>query len=440
MKRKFLAGLLSGLMILSLAACGGGSDNGGEAKDSGDTGEKVKIQFMHQMVEQERQEVVDELIQAFQDDNPDIEVEQIPTNEDAYETKITALGQSGELPDVLELGQDFAKTCAQNEFVDYEAVQSVIDEKTEEAFYETALNVVKTEDGENYTGVPYTAWVQGIFYNTEMLESKGLAEPKNWDDILKIAEAFYDKENKKYGIAIPTADTGFTEQVFSQFALSNNANVFDKDGNVTFNTPEMKEALEFYKQLAGYTMPGSNDVPEVNDAFMNGSVPMAIYSTYLIPGAFEAGTIDKINFVAPSNKSQATFGTVSVLSISADLEDARREAAQKFINFMTQDENNIKWLHMSPGGQQPVIKSVAESEEFLSNEIIQSYPQMSDKISEAFNGLQIFGSVEGKNFMAMGEVTRKGTISKAVNDVVVNGADVDATLESAQKEIEETAK
>lgn len=80
-----------------------------------------------------------------------------------------------------------------------------------------------------------------------------------------------------------------SEQAFSQFALSNKANVLDAKGNVTIDTPEMKEALQYYKDLSAYTMPGSNDVTEIKDAFMNGTVPMAMYSTYILPSVYEEG-------------------------------------------------------------------------------------------------------------------------------------------------------
>ena len=90
----------------------------------------------------------------------------------------------------------------------------------------------------------------GIWCNTAMLKEKGFDVPQNWDDVLEIAKAFYDPDNKQYGIALPTPESAFSEQVFSQFAISNGANVFDADGNVTIDTPEMKEALDFYKELS----------------------------------------------------------------------------------------------------------------------------------------------------------------------------------------------
>ncbi len=442
--KKVLCILLS-IMLIMLAACSPADNSSSVANTATNSAqetttepsESVEIQFMHSFVEQERQDVIIELISKFEAENPGITIEQIPVNEDSYETRITTLGSSGELPAVIEMGHDFAKSNARNDFIDYEAVNNVITAKGADEFYDGVLNVVTTEDGMNYTGVPSFGWVQGIFYDIEMLETAGFSAPTTWEEIIEIAETFHDPDNKKYGIAIPTAESGFTEQVFSQFALSNEANVFDTDGNVVFGSPEMGEALTYYNELAAFTMPGSNDVSEVRDAFMNGSAPMAIYSTYILPAAYEEGIIGNVGFAVPTNKVASTFGSVSVFTISSDLEDDQKMAAEKFISFMIEDANNIAWLHMSPGGAQPVLKSVGSSEDYLNNEVIQSFEHISVQLSQAFNNLQVFGSVDGKNFLAMGEVTQQSIISKAINNVVVNGADIETELANAQAAIED---
>jgi len=434
--KKFLALLIVMVLMVSAVGCASNSsENTTPGKDS-ETREEVKIQFMHTMIEQERQEIIDGIIKDFEAKNPGIKVEQMPTDEDSYETKITALGNSGELPAIMEMSQDQAKLNAKNEFIDFAAVKEVIDSKGESAFFDGILNVIKTEDGTNYTGVPIGGWVQGIWYNKTAFEEKNLAAPDTWDNILAAAKAFSDPANKKYGIAIPTANDGFAQQGFSQFALSNNANVLDADCKATFNTPEMIEALAFYKSLYEYTMPGSNDVTAVRDAFMNGSVPMAIYSTYMIPSLYEAGKMEEVGFAIPKNKVSAAYGHVGLITIKADMPEAERTAAIKFASYLLDDEVNIKWLHMSPGGQQPVLKSVAASDKYLDNPVIQSFAGIADDIAGAFNSLQAFGSVNGKNFLIMGDITSSGIISNAVNRVTVKGEDPAKVANETNAEIE----
>ncbi|RFU63571.1 ABC transporter substrate-binding protein [Bacillus sp. V59.32b] len=426
--KKYLSLAVALLVAIVLTACGGNEENA-----DGQT----TIEFMHSSVEQERLEVINKLVAKFEKDNPNIKIKQVPVEEDSYNTKIVTLASAGKLPAVLEVGQDYAKVMDKDELIDREAVSSTLDKAGEDNFYEGALKLVKTEDGKNYTGVPISGWVQGIWYNKEMLASKGFEEPKNWDDVTAVAKAFTDNGNKKYGIAMPTVEGGFSEQAFSQFALSNNANVLDGKGELDINSKEMKEALTYYKELAQYTMPGSNDTTEVKDAFMNGTAPMAVYSTYILPSVFEEGQAENIGFAIPTEKTKAVFGTVSALTISSGLEDAQKEAAQKFTEFMAEPENMTDWVLMSPGGAQPVNKQVTENADYQANEVVKSFGDLSTEIASSFNDIQVFGLVDGKNFVKMGDVTSSGAIPKLVNGITVGGKNVDSELKTAEKSIDD---
>lgn len=447
MNKRFLGILLTIAMVAGLSGCsgtGGAAASGGTgsaaAGSSAAPAEKVKIQFMHQQVEQERQTVVQNIIDSFEKENPNIEVEPILVNEDDYDSKITALGGNGKLPAVMELSQDQAKTNVKNEFTDTDAVNQVIQQKGEDKFYSGTLKVIKTEDGKNYVGVPICGWVQGIWVNNAMLKTKGLSAPKTWDDVVNIAKAFYQPSSKQYGIALPTGKNAFTEQVFSQFALSNGANVFDADGNVTFDSPLMKEAVQYYKTLAAYSMPGSTEVADVKDAFVGKKAPMALYSTYILSAVEKAGFISDVSLVLPQKTTSAAYGCVTVLGISSDLSDAEKQAAEKFVSYLLQDENNIKWILMAPGGVQPVLKSVGENSGYLNNDSIKAFSHLSGDISTAFTNLQVFGTVGDKNFMAMGDITNKNIIGQVINDVVVRNANIDSELSQAKQSISEVAK
>jgi multiple sugar transport system substrate-binding protein len=416
------------LVAAVLTACGGEKQSGGESG-------KTTIEFMHSQVEQERLAVINDLVAKFEKENPDIKIKQVPVEEDSYNTKIVTLASAGKLPAVIEVGQDYAKVMDKDELIDKEAVNGVLDQVGNDNFYDGALKLLKTEDGKSYTGVPISGWVQGIWYNKEVLASKGFEEPKSWDDVLAIAKAFTDSSNKKYGIALPTVEGGFSEQAFSQFALSNNANVLDGKGKLNLNSDEMKDALKFYQELAKYTMPGSNDVTEVKDAFMNGTAPMAVYSTYILPAVFEQGNAANIGFAVPTKDTKAVFGTVSGLTISSGLEENQSAAAKKFIEFIAQPENMTNWVLMSPGGAQPVSKLVVENENYQANEVVKSFGELSTEIAASFNDIQVFGLVDGKNFLKMGDITSTGAIPKLINSITVGGQNIDSELKTAEKAI-----
>ena len=427
--------------IVFLTACGKKDDAGTGTKDTGGAADgQVTVEFMHSMVEQERLDQINEIIAEFEKENPDIKIKQIPVDEDSYQTKITTLGSSGKLPAIIEVSNNYAKVMAKNEFVDYEAVNKVIQDKGADSFYDGALRVLKTEDGANYAAVPISGWVQGVWYNKKAFQEKGLKEPETWEDILAAAKAFNDPANKKYGIALATAKSVMTEQVFSQFALSNGANVLNGEGKAALDTPEMKEAIEYYKELAKYTMPGSNDVSQVKDAFLNGSAPMAIYSTYILPAAYKEGITDDLGYAVPTKKQGAAFGVVSALTITNGLDEKQKAAAEKFVAYMLKDQSNAKWILMSPGGLQPVIKSVATSPDYTSNEIVKTFAAFSSDLTSSFNNLQMFGVVDGKNFIIMGDITNAGIIGGMINEIVVNNKDIAANMKTAQEQIAEIAK
>ncbi|UOQ92252.1 sugar ABC transporter substrate-binding protein [Halobacillus shinanisalinarum] len=413
------------------AALIGCSSETGQSK-----GGEVTIEFMHTSVEQERLKVVNGLIQKFEEDNPNINIDPVVVEEGSLSTKIITLAQAGELPEVIEVGQQHAKMLDKNALVDTDALKSVIEDIGKEEYFDGTLKLVRTEDGKGFRGVPISGWVQGIWYNKEMLASKGFEEPQNWEELLEIAEAFTDKANQKYGIALPTVEGNLSEQAFSQFALSNNANILNANGEITLSTPEMKESLTYYKKLSQYTMPGSNGVTEVKDAFMNGTAPMAIYSTYILPAVYAQGDPSNLGYAIPKKEQEAVFGTVSSLTIPSGLEEQKKKAAQTFVKYLSKTENATEWILMAPGGAQPVHKSVVASETYQSNKVINAFGDLSTEIAESFNEIQVFGLVENKNFVKMGDISSSNAIPIMMNQVTVGDASVEEGIKAAQEQLD----
>lgn len=300
-------------------------------------------------------------------------------------------------------------------------------------FYDGVLRIVRTEDGSAWTGVPVSAWIGGIWYRKDVLAKAGLEEPKNWQQLLDVAQKLNDPANKKYGIALPTAESVLTEQSFSQFALSNQANVFNAEGKITLDTPEMMQALTYYRDLAANTMPGSNDIMEVKDAFMNGTAPMAIYSTYILPAVIKEGDPKNVGFVVPTEKNSAVYGMLTSLTITAGQKAEETEAAEKFVTFMEQADNIADWVMMSPGAALPVNKAVVTTATWKDNDVIKALGELPNQLISELPNIQVFGAVGDKNFTRMGDVTGSGVVSSMVHNVTVGKADLLARCKRARK-------
>lgn len=402
-----------------------------------DEEQQVTIEFMHSAVEQERQTEISQLIDRFQKENPSITVKQVPVEEDAYNTKIITLARSGSLPDVVEVSHDYAKVMDKEQLIDHDAVKTLINTLGEDAFYDGVLRVVRTEDGTGYTGVPVSAWLQGIWYRKSVLANAGIEEPKNWAQLLDAARRLTHALDKKYGIALPTAESVMSEQTFSQFALSNNANVFNAEGNVTVNSPEMLASLNYYRELARCTMPGSNNVMEIKDAFMNGTAPMAVYSTYILPAVQQEGTLADLGFVVPTEKTPAVFGVITSLTLTIGQTARENEASRKFVAFMEQAQNAAEWVLMSPGAVLPVTKAVAENPAFKDSPAIKVSGTLPAQLIAQYPNMQVFGSVGEKNFTRMGDITGSAILGEMVNQVTVGNKEAAPVLERSQQRIQE---
>lgn len=402
-----------------------------------DKPQQVTIEFMHSSVEQERQAIIRGLIDRFQKENPTVTVKQVPVEEDAFNTKMITLARSGALPEVIEVSHDYARVMDKEQLIDHKAVKALIEKQGEASFYDGVLRIVRTEDGNAYTGVPISAWLQGIWYRKSVLAKAGISEPKNWAQLLDAARKLTKIGDKKYGIALPTAESVMTEQTFSQFALSNNANVFNADGKVTVNSPEMLASLYYYRDLSRYTMPGSNNVMEIKDAFMNETAPMAVYSTYIPPAIAQEGSLADLGFVVPTEKTSAVYGVITSLTITNGQKKEETEAAEKFVSFMTQAQNTAEWVLMSPGAMLPVTKAVAAHTVYKDNPAIKAFGDLTTQLIAQYPHMQVFGSVGEKNFTGMGDVTGSAILSEMVNQVTVGKQETSPALERSQQRITE---
>lgn len=432
MKKRIVASILAMTMLLSLAGCSGSSGESGGGSD----GDVVEIEFLHGNPEEARIQAIDEIIADFEEENPDIKVTQVPVQDDSFWTKVTTMMSAGELPAVLEAGVDQLRQVNAEGALDLDANEKAIEAIGKDGFYSGALEMAMAPEKAGYLGVPVSGWVSGIWYRKSLFEENGLEPPTTWENILKAAQTLNDPANKNYGIMISSAEVDFTEQSFSSFTGSVGYQLFDDEGQPRFNTPEMKELLEFYNELYKCSMPGSNGVEEVNDAFTGGHAAMAVYSTYIMETLANQGLADDVGFAIPENTEQGSFGMTSNLAISNMVPEEEREAAVKFIAFLGEKEENIKWCHMSPGGSNPVLKDVAEDPEYLDNEVLQAFGDTAAAIPETFENLQMLGVQDGEVNPAMANISSKFIIPHYINQILVQGEDIDTAMQECQAALE----
>lgn len=448
--------LMIAVSILPVFASGGQeADQSAAMKPA----EPVEIQFWTRQTQSERQEQIQVLLEVFQTLNPDIKVKMLPVEENEFSTQLAASGAANR-PNLIEIQGFFAMSYNEEGIVDTQANKNIIESVGSDAFYPGALNNTSMADG-SYFGIPFHFAAQGLWYRTDWFEEAGLEAPTTWENILKAAEYFNDPANKQYGILIGTKPENYTQQVFTHLSTANGAHLFDDAGNLALDTPEFREAVEYYKALSEFTPPGPQTW-RARDYYIQGKMAMFYYSTYIMDdlsiadvaassltsenfsdlggGSFDDQLVKNTGFVPViSNTESSGYGEIMTLSVLRSDDAAKTAAAERLAEFFLSDENYIPYLHVAPGGMLAMKKSVLESDKFMNDPkgVYSNYGK--DKINEIAGGL-----ADMQDFLRKGEnvypesssILQKNLISQMLYNITIEDKDIDAEIARTEKEIE----
>jgi multiple sugar transport system substrate-binding protein len=367
------AAAVLGVLAIVLAACGEQttSPDGTGGGAGGDA-----LVFWSAEDNTERIEATQVIVDRFTEESG-IEVELVPVAEDQLATRITSAIAADTLPDVFgALSLGFTHSLAADEVADTAAANAVVEALGRDTFTESALDLVTNPDGE-LIGVPSDSWTQLLVYRTDLFEEAGLEPPTTYDTILAAAEEL--NTGDQAGIVLATGnDLGFVQQTFEYFAVANDCNVTDDEGNVTINSSQCQETFDFYTDLVtNGSVSGAQDADTTRAAYFAGEAAMIVWSSFILDElaglrddalptcpeceedplflAENSGVVTAIE--GPSASEPSQFGELVSFVIT---EGGRTEEAQQFVEFMMSD-GYVDWLALAPEGKFPVRLGTAEN-------------------------------------------------------------------------------
>ncbi len=185
------------------------------------------------------------LIDAFEDQNPGIEVELQVNPFGEYWTALQVAAQGGTAPDAFwMLGDRFQVYAANDQLL---PLGSAIEEAgVDMSVYPSALVDLFTYEGEMY-GLPKDFDTIGLWYNKEIFDAAGVDYPTDewtWDDLRQTAAELTDADAGVYGIAAPyNRQEGFYNTVAQ-------AGGFIIDGKQSgYDDPATQEGIRFWTDL-----------------------------------------------------------------------------------------------------------------------------------------------------------------------------------------------
>ena len=372
-----------------------------------------------------------------------------------------AAASAGTLPAIVEIDAEIAVAVGVEGILDTAAAAELLAKVGKDRFYPGTLKLFESGKKGTYYAIPYHGMIQGIWYRADWFEKAGLAPPTTWETVEKAAKHFYDPAKNMYGILVGTMETaGYDEQCFTPIAMSNNAGLFDKDGNLIFNSPEMKEAIEFYARLAKYGPPGPQTW-RARDYYLQGRMAMFFYSTFIMDdlALFDVaqGSLTSDNFegldgaefdpdlvkntktaTIITKKRPAGFGAVVSLAVPNQKDPAVTKAALGFLNYLYAPNAYITFLHMAVGGMMPVLKDISGNAQFLNDPKNVYSKYGTEKIMEINRGLdkiETFGIVEGTRISAASTIYSKVIIPQMIYKITQEGMDVDKAMAWAEAEM-----
>lgn len=157
--KKVLAAALTGLMVLSMAACG----------DSGKSSKEDTITIMVPPVTGTYVEDLQGWIEEYRKDHPNITVEVIATSWDEHTNKLSTMALAGEAPDIAEVSYGAVGT-----YVEMGVGVNIADYMSKERLDDYDQNALDymTMDNTLY-GLPLYITIQALGGNREMLEAAG---------------------------------------------------------------------------------------------------------------------------------------------------------------------------------------------------------------------------------------------------------------------------
>lgn len=419
------------------------------------------VEYWTTQTQSDRIQSIEIMADVFEALNPGIDVKIIAVDENDMPKQIAAAAASNTLPDMIEVGSNLSLAFAEEGIVDTAANTDVIKRIGQSRFYNGALKLVENPDLNEFVAVPYRGWVQGIWYRADWFKEAGLDAPTTWEAIEKAAKYFYKPEDNKYGILIGTKADSYAEQCYTQFALSNDAGQFNKEGELVFNSKAQKEVLDFYKTLAQYNPPGPQTW-RARDYYLQGKLAMFFYSSYILDdialaeaassslsaenfkelkgATFDPNLAKNTRLATTITKtSPSSFGTLVGFTMMKNDNKNEVEATKSFIEYMNEKDQVVAYSHMAVGGHLPMLRDIAETDEFLNDPkgIFAQYGKESIKeIVAGFDSIKNFSVVEGKTFPKSGEIFAKQIIPRMIYRSTIENKDTQESLDWAEKEMQ----
>ncbi len=351
-RRGFL-GLAGAAGVASLAACAGtGTSPTTDGGGAGAASNTIEFWSNHPGTSKPVEQAI---IKDFEAANAGLKVKLVDAGQNYEEVaqKFNAALAGGQLPDVVVVSDvtwfNFAINKQLAPLDDLLATA-----KVDVSDYVDALYNDYTSADKHYA-LPYSRSTPLFYYNKDVWKKAGLEDrgPKDWEEFAtwapKIQAALGNGQ-----VALELADgSNYLDWYFQNMAWGFGG-AYSKEWTPTFSDPNTIKAGQFLQDLAKNKVVKFNKSPEAD--FSAGLAGCILQSTGSLGGITKDAKFDFGTAFLPGTDNCPTGG--AGVGIPANISDARKANAVKFIEFLTNAKNTVTFTQAT--GYMPVRKSAVD--------------------------------------------------------------------------------
>ena len=280
------AALLAGCGLASTgspadtAAEDASADAGAEGtSDTKDADGKIHLEYFN--VKSEVTGIYDTLIEKFEEENPDIEIEQVnvPDPTTVLQTRMS----TGDMPDILS---HWATDPVFKEMVNNDMLVDLTDQDFMKNVKPDMLDGVEY-DGKAYC-LPISTNAAGIFYNKDIFDQNGLEVPTTYEELIADCQKLKDAGIVPFAFFNQDSHSGQAVELLQVSDIPDFEDAFAKiyDGSAKVSDYEgFRTAAEKIVELNQYAQddPFGTTYEQAISDFANGETAMIIGGIWMIP-------------------------------------------------------------------------------------------------------------------------------------------------------------
>lgn len=313
--------------------------------------EAVTLKFWdNQQAESGLSQYQQEAVKRFEAENPNIKVEVTTIPYPEYQQRLLTAVQGGNAPDVSTLDQIWIGAFAQAGAIMPLDDQAKAAGLTSDKFFKGAW------DSANYDGklwgIPFNVDVWSFSYvNNKLLKEAGVdpASMVSFDGLKAAAKKLTDTSKGRYGIGLFGHKGEDTVVVMDSFIFSNGGKVLDDSGKCALTSPQSVEALAYLQSLVPYAPKGILNASsgDMRELFLNGSLAMEFWPALEQP-TLKKSQLDWDFVVGHAPEGKTPIGTYGGWNLAVYQSSQHKEAAWKFVQFLTREDVNGAVVDLIP--------------------------------------------------------------------------------------------